>query len=206
MYDATAITKTKTETRRTHGLQEINKYVQHYGICHTGFSIEGRLMVTFRDPEYKKNGTKPAPIVKSRFKRGEILYLAEPMWIKSSTRPGLTALEIPHEYIWDRTIDYSLHHSGYKKISPLLMKQEYGRHFIKILDVGCEQVQEISDEAVLREGISPPSTDLKPGMLKAMYASLFDKVNTPGLWDLNPFVFVYSFEYLPDFKRRLHQC
>lgn len=210
LYNATAIQLIKTETRRTHGLGEINKDPKRYYVAEKDLLYESkRLLVRFAD----RAVTSHNPVIKSRFKEGEILYLAEPMWLynRNLLKGGITALDVPHLYHYDMdekqiAAALELKKAGtWKKISPLFMEQEYGRHFIKIIKIDCEPVQDISDKAVVREGISRTNTDMKPGTLKSMYATLFDKVNSVGTWNQNPYVFVYLFEYLPNFKRRLQK-
>lgn len=211
MFDACAIAQIKTETRRTHGLDTINKDPNRYFIWSQQKSSDDRWLIAFYDTIADKQGMLAMTLIKSRYKKGEILYLAEPMWIinNDKVRQRLTALDVPHLYHWDMkesqldAAEKLKEEKLWNKISPLLMKQEYGRHFIQIIDIKCERVQEISEESVINEGVLPLQTGPNPTTVKTMYASLFDKVNGPGAWDKNPFVFVYQFKYLPNFKRRL---
>ncbi len=212
LYQATVVSRTKTETRRTHGLDEINKDSQRYYVADKDILYESkRLYVRFGDRLMSSKN----PVVKSRYKLGETLYLAEPLWIlrQEHLKANHTLLpsEVPHLYEYDMDEQQikaakELKLAGlWKKISPLLLSQEYGRQYIKITDIDIEPVQNITPAAVLREGISPPSTDLPPEAIIAMYATLFDRVNSPGAWNQRPFVFVYRYDYLPNFKRRLQQ-
>lgn len=87
-------------------------------------------------------------------------------------------------------------------------------HHIRITDIRCERLQEISDEDCLNEGISRcceyyecsrggyiyDTTLWEPevcpcfGTPQEAFASLIDKVSGKGTWERNPLVFVYEFE------------
>lgn len=83
-------------------------------------------------------------------------------------------------------------------------------HHIRITNVRVERLQDISDEDCLREGIEerrdPYLKELeygiyngnKPILLKPTprdaYAALIDKISGKGIFQSNPFVFVYEFE------------
>lgn len=198
MYTAASIDLDKTETRRTHGLNFINVHPHRWKMLKNGYCDDGRLEVNFRDissPDKEK--------IKSKFKKGEILFLCEPMWIQYQDELLLSPLELSHYYCYD--IDESNPNTakalwGHKKISPMFMKQEYGRKFIKIKKISCERVQDISLASIKREGVKMNFKSKK--IIKAAYATLFDRVNKPGAWFNNPYVFVYVFEYLPDYNRR----
>lgn len=79
-------------------------------------------------------------------------------------------------------------------------------HHIRITDVCCERLQDISDEDCMREGIVPigkraPLYEytydndylyyLTP---REAFAALIDKVSGRGTWEKNPIVWVYEFE------------
>lgn len=81
-------------------------------------------------------------------------------------------------------------------------------HQIRITNVRVEQLQDISDEDCLKEGIYWDYGDY-PYMAtkmykyngkdefihpKAAFAALIDKVSGKGTWESNPWVYVYEFE------------
>lgn len=190
MFDA-VVTELKTETRRTHGLKKINECPDDWEVHKVTVDLTKRLHVTFLDyyPDLIH--------IKSRFKKNEILYLAEPT-IETKEK-------IFFGYAWDFTDNYfkkELQPKGFRKLSPLLMKQDYGRHFIKIKDIHCQRLKDITADAVIREGIEPTKTDLPNELIVEEYATLFDKINGVGTWNKNPFVFVYEFELLKNYNRR----
>lgn len=80
-------------------------------------------------------------------------------------------------------------------------------HQIRITDVRCERLQDISDEDCMREGVQYiedigkyyfERTDREEGFYFASpreaFAALIDKVSGKGTWESNPWVFVYEFE------------
>lgn len=80
-------------------------------------------------------------------------------------------------------------------------------HHIRITDIEVERLQDISDDDFLKEGISFidkikayyfDRSDIDKGFYyytaKHAFAALIDKVSGNGVWESNPFVFVYEFE------------
>lgn len=87
-------------------------------------------------------------------------------------------------------------------------------HHIRITDVHCERLQDISDEDCLHEGVIKArncrgvmyvydwSIDQDGDILakrwyqtpREAFASLIDKVSGRGTWEKNPIVWVYEFE------------
>jgi len=80
-------------------------------------------------------------------------------------------------------------------------------HHIKITDIQIELLQDISNEDCLAEGIYPCKGTLK-GLYtydnaptyyetpRKAFASLIDKISGKGTWESNPYVLVYSFEFV----------
>lgn len=89
-------------------------------------------------------------------------------------------------------------------------------HHIRITNVHCERLQDISDEDCLREGVIKArncrgvmyvydwSIDQDGDILakrwyqtpREAFASLIDKVSGRGTWESNPMAFVYEFELI----------
>lgn len=94
----------------------------------------------------------------------------------------------------------------------MFVKADKMPHQIKITNIRCERLQDISEEDCLKEGIIKYTKDRKVfkydlddgyEMLtwqnmkrfpKEAYALLIDKINKKGTWDKNNFVWVYDFE------------
>lgn len=91
----------------------------------------------------------------------------------------------------------------------MFVKSYACKHHIKITNVKIERLQDISDEDCLKEGIIHAYTDnngikiyhtphtkrgyLSTDVAQQAFAALIDKVSGKGVWESNPFVFVYEF-------------
>lgn len=95
--------------------------------------------------------------------------------------------------------------AGYQ--NKMFVRAELMPHRIIITDMKVEQLQDISDEDCMREGIMageqgprmfgfhlPKGTILSFLTPRAAFSSLIDRVNGKGTWERNPWVFVYEFE------------
>lgn len=79
-------------------------------------------------------------------------------------------------------------------------------HQIRITNVRIEQLQDISDEECIKEGVRNILDDqhfiingrgehsIVSYSTKIAYAQLMDKISGKGTWDANPWVWVYEFE------------
>ena len=94
----------------------------------------------------------------------------------------------------------------------MFVKSELMPHHIKITNINCERLQDISDEDCLKEGVYEDSGDdeFPPSIFydfdnnsddgfytpREAFAALINKVSGKGTWERNPFVFVYEFELI----------
>jgi hypothetical protein len=102
----------------------------------------------------------------------------------------------------------------------MFVKAEYMPHHIRITDIRFERLQDISEEDAMREGVfkydkpplyherdmyAPWPPYLKPYKwdhdnliyrcnARAAFAYLIDKISGGGTWNINPWVWVYTFE------------
>jgi hypothetical protein len=76
---------------------------------------------------------------------------------------------------------------------------------LRITDIRVERLQNISEEDAKAEGCESPLTGAEapaagPGVFLAdertSFAILWNKINGPGAWDENPWVWAISFERL----------
>jgi hypothetical protein len=74
----------------------------------------------------------------------------------------------------------------------IFMPKEACRIFLKLIDIRVERIQDITNEDSIAEGIVIDKTPFIEPM--NAYASLWNKINGKGSWNLNPFVWVYTFE------------
>ncbi len=91
----------------------------------------------------------------------------------------------------------------------MFVKADLMPHHIKITGIKVERLQDISDEDCLKEGIIHVSTFLgqkiyhtphvngsylSTNVAQEAFAYLIDKVSGKGIWEENPFVWVYEFK------------
>jgi len=68
---------------------------------------------------------------------------------------------------------------------------------LRITDIRVERLQDISEDDARAEGCDPvvhPDGAVDCGTRKTTFASLWNKINGPGAWDENPWVWVLAFE------------
>lgn len=211
MYQATVVKKIKSETRRNHGLKGVNIAPDRWEIKSQKYLHNNRLAVDFINKNDGDSGT-----VLSKYQRGEVLYIAEPLYVlhnqvvnRNMAMGKITPLDIPHLYKYDMTESQLiaakdlLKQGLWKVVSPMFMPQIYGRKFIKVTDIWCERVNEITRGGIIREGVEENHTTTSDHLLRIMYSTLYDKINGVGSWSRNEYVFGYRYDYLPDYSRRL---
>ena len=143
-----------------------------------------------------------------RYKAGETVYLKEPYQY-------CNLQNICYKYDTEECQRPYCNKKDWK--NKCTMPAKYARYFIKITDVRCERLQDISDEDCLKEGIIEAdcicedvgyvyenrlNISNKPnGTLivqyntpREAYAALIDKINGIGIWESNPYTWVYKFE------------
>ena len=89
---------------------------------------------------------------------------------------------------------------GYE--NKMFVRADLMPHQIRITNVRVERLQDISDEDCLREGIRKMTFDtfsfdswkFFARSPREAFAALIAKVSGKGIWDRNPWVFVYEFE------------
>lgn len=131
---------------------------------------------------------KQALFEKSRYKRGEIVAVAQSyqdaQWQgKMSLGPGRT--------------------------NKMFVSAHLMPHRIKITNVRIERLQDISEEDCLKEGVkasnavkgywyvmcsTKSNNKIRRETARMAYADLIDAICGRGTWDSNPWVFVYDFE------------
>jgi hypothetical protein len=74
--------------------------------------------------------------------------------------------------------------------SPRFMPRDYSRIMLEITDVRVQRLQEISEEDVLAEGCT---NNLADGVVSD-YHTLWESINGPGSWNLNPWVWAVTFK------------
>jgi hypothetical protein len=90
---------------------------------------------------------------------------------------------------WDR---------GIPKWKPSIhMPRWASRITLRVTDVRVERLNEISEADALAEGMTFPEGMQWGNDPVDAYAGLWNHINGPGAWDLNPWVWCVSFEAVP---------
>jgi len=146
----------------------------------------------------------------SRYHAGETVYIKEAHyryghWVKNGlTKTGKQQWRFK---AFTHTIYYadnppsgakpnSYRQEAWYKRSPLFMPEWAARHFIKILAVRAERLQEITYGDCIKEGLDMSDVDYCPGWDVGKFKSLWDSINPKYLWESNPWVFPYEFEFI----------
>ena len=91
-------------------------------------------------------------------------------------------------------------------VNKMYVKSDLMPHHIKITNIRCERLQDISTDDCIDEGIVDFESQIKKAHFysipnkygtydtaKKAYAQLINKISGKGTWDRNPLVFVYDF-------------
>jgi len=145
--------------------------------------------------------------VYSRFEPDQIVYVKE-AWATEKQYDHLKPRDIPRtayiHFVSDGVGDYPLDIKLGKWRSPLFLREVHARHFLKILSVRPERLQEIDNEpsGFLKEGYQPfigglSAIDGKPFVMSldfAWYESLWDSINPKHPFSSNPWVWRIEFK------------
>ncbi len=217
-----AVRKLKTQTRRSGGLDQVNKSPNGWKLKKKHIKsgklsfVLGKTLELFAGPEYKE------VIVKPRYQVDEIVYIKESTLdlLYVMTKGGINRnflykvdepLAKKHALLHQITVR---NHLSPHSISPhpfwknkLYMGVDRARYFIKITGVKLERLQKISVKDCISEGIQVKclpnarktywymDNDVKlffPTLKKA-YFSLYNAIGKNKNPD-NPWVFVYDYE------------
>lgn len=183
-------TGTKTETRRIHGLKALAGY-QLIRITDKQFTNK-KLRIAF----HVVNGISSKEIViDSHYKIDEQLFVAEPTFVdakKGEIITPFTKVFYPFDFKNTIAIKKKWKEKGLRFVSSLFMKRCQAREFIKITDIDCHQIQDISRSSIIKEGYNDDGCEDK-GM-RVWFALVFDSINGTGTYLKNPFVFSYTYK------------
>jgi len=141
----------------------------------------------------------------AKYKVGEVVYIKEAYWQDQSG--GLW--DYKYDISRGENIEWPVTICGGKAVSPLFMPAWAARYFITITDVWAERLREITEEDAIREGCQLIARTIQPLELKPIphftaperpfthrdhFIGIWDSINNDYQWELNPFVWVYSFE------------
>lgn len=193
----------KTQTRRTRGLKEINENPENWK--------EGPVMQTCRfwDAD-KEEDPNPLEVHYSFFhkktgeefklkcpygKPGDLLYVRENFKI------------VPPNQVYFQADLENKATNGWRP--SIYMPKDAARIWLEITDISVERLQDISKEDAIAEGIEPVADGYKNYMPKLSstsqffwptayhsFQSLWESINGAESWEMNPWLWVVKFKVL----------
>ena len=139
-------------------------------------------------------------LTSSRYKIGEVVAIAQSYKdIHTEIRKEVGDWDLKKEFLQSK---------GYT--NKMFVKADKMPHRIRITDIRIEQLQDISEDDCLAEGIWRADNVGLEGTTywyhclvnsffrtpQEAYASLIDRISGKGTWESNPYVFVYEFEVI----------
>ncbi|MCW3111337.1 MAG: hypothetical protein JWQ09_5843 [Segetibacter sp.] len=193
----------KTQTRRSGGLEVVNKNPDEWVLNGRFLSIKEIVREINEDKlaacDYLFENTVGTKVwCKPRYKVGEVLYLKEPIFIEYDTVHTDSKRIL---YKFDNK-----HHRISKWSNKLFMPASAARAFVRITGIKCERLLDISDEDCIAEGIELVDGYYKYYQVvhehgnftkspKQSFLTLYTFANKAKTID-NIWVWVYTFEYL----------
>lgn len=141
--------------------------------------------------------------------RGDRLWVKETHrfgigWDKSKPSKIPTAATVRYEADGALRGEKQPIEAGKTRVS-LFMRRPFSRLLLEITEVRVERLQSITEADAKAEGVTPASEDHTAAAVayifgakefqahKSAYATLWEQLNGPGSWALNPWVWVISF-------------
>ena len=203
-------TEPKTNTRRTRGLDAINKSPDSWKHC--GQLADGTWMFTDKVPfEQWKNAFPKSYLegggIKCPYgKPGDRLWIRERLRVidedwELNLLTGKETRKIRVEYLADgiksRWIDYPERLKGEPIIGKCLSYggyRESSRINLEITAIRVERLQDISPSDCHAEGIPPETEEFNGLDIQDAFSNLWESINGPGSWDKNDWVWVVSYK------------
>lgn len=185
----------KTKTRRTKGLEKINKTPER-------FRYYGYEYMSHFFAEIDKDGNDTGNLEKVKCPYGDV---DDVLWVREKFR-RLVNCETGefHSFNFYADMPEKFHQQFPHKWKPSIhMPFKACRLFLKIKSIKAERLQSISEKDAIAEGVSYGEQVPKAvaGMTCTMiidarseFASLWEKINGEGSYELNPWVWVIKFE------------
>lgn len=126
---------------------------------------------------------------------GDRLWVRETWAQPSNLDPGPTA--------YRATYPDCLKGQGWENLPPIdairwkpsiHMFRRDSRILLEIIAVRVERLQDISDEQAMAEGAVYPIADHLDAAWRVQFQRLWESINGPGSWDVNPWVWVVEFK------------
>ena len=150
--------------------------------------------------------------IRPKYKVGETVYLKEPYILYQEdyqeSKLSQSGIQYAYKFGSNLSIEEITGKSDSKWSNKLFMPESAARHFVEITAVRAERLQDISEEDCLKEGIE--KVIWRGEFIKKSehyfngyesydtpieaYAELIDRINKEGIWEKNPWVWVYDFK------------
>lgn len=180
------IAGSKTQTRRLKGLEIVNQNPSQRTILNQEVKYDHRYWVNFQFNTF-------SAWTECQYGVGDFIYCKE-------TFSNVALSGYPPLYFF--RADSNELPDGCKWTPSIFMPKALSRIWLRVVDVRCERLQDITESDALAEGVVgckrqnsyPRGTDGQPN--RAEYAILWDSINTePGTqWESNCFVWRIQFE------------
>lgn len=195
----------KTQTRRV--VKPMPKWADRFPICKPDGMAAGH-EIWWWDGEFDRVGvSQDCPYGKP----------GDRLWVKETWRPtaSLQAWDMDVTYRADgerRTVkdgefgdrDWNMPKAAATgNVSPLFMPRWASRLTLEITDVRCERLNDCSEADAEAEGTKEPSLVPIIGACwseRDAYAKLWEAINGPGSWAVNPWVWAVSFNVIEPAK------
>lgn len=143
----------KTETRRMHGLEQVNKRPDDWKLARVFKEIRGSKGKTVTVAEFiNKKSWRKLRLTCPYGYAGQVRYLREPIR-KSKENPKLT---VYHDDGSPIVMDGKIVKWRWKNstLPQIHLPKIYARRFFEIVEIGCERLKDISETSALAEGIN----------------------------------------------------
>ena len=172
----------KTQTRRTRGLKEFNEDPTNW-ICGDLYINESGELIA---PFYHTNREKERNIKCPYGKPGDLL------WVKETFALSSTRWRYKADSDWTFEEKEMGEHARWK--SSRFMPKAAARIWLQIEEIRVERLQDITYQDILQEGMPKPLGDYSSPV--DWFETLWAKINGPGSWDANPWVWVITFKII----------
>ena len=122
-----------------------------------------------------------------KYQVGDVLYVKETFHDPKLRLPKI-------EYRADWSADDDCNERFFRWTPAIFMPAQHARIWLRVTAVRCERLQDITEADAKAEGCKPELVDPMIESYTDGYQALWTAINGPGSWDLNPWVWVYSFE------------
>lgn len=187
----------KTQTRRVAPITDLNIKPHSNDTVTWGVSFSKPIKGVYGSHSGGRFSDETARrIIASQFcphgKPGDQLWVRETYWIDDEDSAIIYRADKNADIV-----DTNRHETGSTKYNwkpSIFMPRAASRITLDITGVRVERLQDISEADAAAEGVSAKHTGDAHYTAREAYAVLWESINGPGSWDLNPWVWVIEFK------------